>query len=146
MPDAAVAKRSFLRSQGGAVTVEFVILLPILLAVLSLIVSASLLFAAASDVQQLSHELARAGIWYYAGYAGPVGDPCAAMQAHSLPTIISTLPNLSETQIRQVLCAADDDVLRVQVAYDLSQNFGQILGRIIGLEVTEFVRQSAVKL
>lgn len=140
------AVRRFCLSERGAVTVEFVILLPLLLGIFALIVSASLLFAAASDVQQLSHELARAGIWYYSGRAGAVSDPCAALQASSLSNIVSTLPNLSEAQIRNVACVRDGDILRIEVVYDLSRNFGQMLGRMIGLDVTEFVRQSAVKL
>jgi hypothetical protein len=138
--------KAFLVDASGAVTVEFVIILPMLLGLLLLIVAVSLLFSAASDVQQLAHELARAGIWHFSTMSTNVADACAALQAASLSQIVESLPNLSAASVRDVTCALDDDMLRVQVTYDLSQNFGQMLGRLIGMNIDAFVRSSAVRL
>lgn len=137
---------AFGQGQGGAVTVEFVILLPAFLLILTLIVSASLLFATASDVQQLAHEFARASMWtIHAGTADPAAE-CAQMRDQLLQAIAMGLPNISPDAVVAVDCAISNDMLQVSVSYDLRGNLGRALGQVIGLDVANFTRVSAVRL
>ena len=137
---------AFGRAQDGAVTVEFVILLPVFLLLLTLIVSASLLFATASDVQQLAHEFARASM---SAMQGGVADPaaeCAQMRDQLVQAIAVGLPNISPNAVLAVDCAISNDMLQVSVSYDMRGNLGQARGQVIGLDVANFSRASAVRL
>lgn len=145
-PIDVTARRFLIEQEAGAVTVEFVIILPILLAILLLVVSGSLLFAAASDVQQLAHELARAGIWVFLDAQDDIPGRCTVLVQQSLESIVSGLPTIYTDAVRRVDCYIDQQMLRVEVEYDLSNNFGQFLGRVIGLNVDAFTRFSAIRL
>ncbi len=133
---------NFLAAEDGASTVEFVVMLPFLIALLGLIASASLYLAVASDVQQLAHELARAAL--------PVADDadwCDTVQDRMVAPLADNLPLLSPERVTGVQCGHDatTGILSISVNYDTRGTLGAILGSAIGLRFDSFQRASFVQ-
>lgn len=97
--------RCFFRSEAAAVTAEFVIILPLVLALVFLIAFVSLYIAAASDLQQIAHDLARYS-FRFAGRA-EAGNLCPALQTTILPVLIdASLISQARELFADILCRA----------------------------------------
>ncbi len=137
--------RAWRREESGAVTVEFVILLPFMMGLLGLIAAASLYLALASDVQQLSYELARASL--PEAQATDTEAECDDLGARWVPTLAANLPMLDADRVLDVTCQRDpaNDLLQVTVNYDTRGTLAAILGGLIGMEFHSFRRSSFIR-
>jgi hypothetical protein len=126
----------------GAVSVEFVIVLPVLLVFLLIYAAAAMHFAVSSDVQQLAHELARSAL----PYVGQEDWCSTVIQLWAEPLSVR-LPLLDPARLGQIQCALDPqrNLAEVVVRYDTSGTPGSILGRLVGLNFDEMVRRSMVR-
>lgn len=134
--------QNWCRKEDGASTVEFVVMLPFMIAILGLIATASLYLALASDVQQLAHELARSAL--------PVAsesDWCERVETQMAPVFAANMPMLDAARVSGVTCALDPstNILQVAVNYDTRGTLGNILGSVIGLEFDSFQRSSFIQ-
>lgn len=138
----------FVTFEGGAVTVEFVILFPALLAFLLLIFATSIYIGTASDVQQLAQLLARASLPIVNG-PEPVGDICARLGTEVLPAIIDQSPLLRFENVTFPLSCpdqpAEDGTVTVIVTYDLTGSTLQAVSEMLGLDFVR-IERSAVAL
>ncbi len=132
-----------LHSEDGAVSVEFVIILPVLIAILAITVSASLHFSMASDVQQLAHELVRGAIAY-----APDPGWCNQLKIDTLDPLVSNLPMLTKSRIVGINCdlQSQNNIALINVIYDVSRTPGSVLGRLVGLDLATLSRSSFVQL
>lgn len=135
------AGRALTRDDGN-VTVEFVILFPLLMALVLLIGSASLHLALSGDVQQLAHELARASL----SFAGET-DWCQRLRTEWLHPVSENLPMLAETRVVGLTCALEpgQNMARITVVYDADGTLAHIFGRMIGLTTDGYVRHAFVQ-
>lgn len=138
----------FLRDESAAVTVEFVILFPALVAFLLLIFATSIYIGTASDVQQLAQMLARASLPIVNG-PEPIGDICARLGNDVLPTIIDQSPLLRMENVSfPASCPSQpsqDATITVTVTYDLTGSTLQALSEMLGLGFGR-IERSAVAL
>jgi len=127
----------------GAVAVEFVIVLPVLLALVLLIAASSLHFAVSTEVQQLAFELARASL----PIAGSDGW-CDTLNAVATANFIPRFSLLEATRLEGVTCAFDSasGFASVVVNYDMSNTMASVLGRAVFLDLDAFSRSAWVQL
>ncbi|VDC21165.1 TadE/TadG family type IV pilus assembly protein [Pseudogemmobacter humi] len=142
--------RRFLRPEEGAVTVEFVIIFPLVLLLFFLIVFASMGISTASDVQQVAHELARQSIGRLSRSA-PVEDVCqdlasdTALMNHLVDQSLLLNPAKLAVQPCPTMPTADGFVT-VTVTYNFAGSLVQALGKNFGLNLGIITRSSTVKL
>lgn len=136
-----LTRRPFAQDDGN-VTVEFVILFPLMMGLLLLIGSASLHFAISGDVQQLAHELARASL----PFAGEE-NWCQRLRSEWMQPVSANLPMLSEWRVVDLSCDLDQSLhmARITVVYDADGTLAQIFGRMIGLTADGYTRHAFVQ-
>lgn len=141
------AGREFWSSEKGAVTAEFVIILPLLVAIFILIGSTSALFATATELQQISFELARMSV-RYAEPGRDVAAVCADLMRNQSATAYQLGYYIDPEQVRAVTCTGDpvSRVLTVSIVYDLSGHFGATSGRMIGIDIESLTRTARLQL
>ncbi|WP_126978659.1 TadE/TadG family type IV pilus assembly protein [Frigidibacter oleivorans] len=137
--------RGFGRAEDGAITAEFVVIFPLVLALLLLIGFVSLLIATASDVQQLAHELSRAGLRYAANPSFD-GDICEELAADVLPTLVDRSATLRAANVDPLAACPDqpdaDGFLTVSVTYNLAGSGAAALGDSLGVSLGRITRSS----
>ncbi|MGV8986970.1 MAG: TadE family protein [Cypionkella sp.] len=134
--------RAFMTSTSGAVSAEFVIILPALLMIFVLIVSASMLLVTSSEVQQVSFELTRGSLRYYEP-GMEANALCASLEHDLAPSVLRTGNFLSPDRFTSIQCNLDSaDALTVTVVYDLANHPAVMLGSFIGLDIGSFTRTS----
>lgn len=138
------------KREDGAITIEFVIIFPLILAFLFLIVFVSFLIATASDVQQLTHELARQTVGQMSR-ATPPADVCQALanDAVLMDVLIRQSVLLDPADLTVLPCPDAPDAngfITVQVTYNFAGSFIQSLGQTFGVDLGIITRISTVKL
>lgn len=141
--------RNFLAREDGALTVEFVIIFPLVLLFLFLIIFVSLLISTASDVQQVAHELSRQSLGRFSR-SEAVEDVCQDLASESVlmnrligqsllidpaKLVIQPCPNMP----------AADGFVTVTVTYNFAGSLVQALGQNFGLDLGIITRSSAVR-
>lgn len=136
--------RGFFRSEAGAVSAEFVMILPALLAILCLTAGASLLLAMSSEVQQVSYELTRGGLRYYTpGISSQA--LCAALQGDLQPAVLNSGHLVEAERFRAVSCdLSADSALSVTVVYDLQGSRLLALGHLVGLNLVQLTGRAKI--
>ncbi|MFE3836886.1 TadE/TadG family type IV pilus assembly protein [Pseudogemmobacter sonorensis] len=139
----------WLRREDGAITVEFVIVFPLVLALLFLIVFVSFLISTASDVQQVAHELARQSIGQLSR-AEPPADVCKALAEDTVLMEMLTRQSLllDRADLTVLPCpnAPDaDGFVTVTVTYNFAGSFVQSLGQNFGVNMGIITRTSIVR-
>lgn len=136
-----------LLEERGAVSVEFAVIIPGVLLLLSLFVSASFLLATDSDVQQLAHELARGSLAVF-DTTQPIEEGCNELRAQLLPELVHGLPLLEAQRVVSVRCDFNEatSFLTVGIEYDLRGTFGSVAGRLVGLDLDSVARHSFFRL
>lgn len=140
------AMAAFLRRETGAVTVEFVVIFPLIILLVTLIVFSSLLLSAASDVQQIAHDLARAS-FAYVDASPPVADFCASLRSLVLPQLIGTTLTIQPAHLVLLPCPGMPDAagyITITVTYDFAGSFIQSLGRNLGVELGQITRSAII--
>lgn len=140
----------WLRREDGAITIEFVIIFPLVLALLFLIVFVSFLISTASDVQQVAHELSRQSIGLLAR-AAPPADVCTALANDAVLmdflTGQSVLLNAADLTVLPCPGAPDaNGFVTVTVTYNFSGSFVQSLGQNFGVDLGIITRTSTIRL
>ena len=139
-------RQGFPTREDGAVTVEFVIIFPILVLMLMLIVAVSLYIATASEVQQVAHELARESLRVV---NGPGGDICTVL-AGRLADFVQGTAFLNVDRFAPLgACPGQPDangMVTIAVTYDLVGSGLQGLGEYVGFNFGQIVRQSSIQL
>lgn len=141
------APRHFWSSESGAVTVEFVILLPLILAIFILIGSTSALFVTATELQEISFSMARMSVRYDEP-GRDVTAVCADLIHNQSATAYQLGHYIDPNQIRALTCSGDpaSRVVTVSIAYDLTGHFGAVFGRLIGMDVESLTRTARLQL
>lgn len=141
--------RRFAASEAGSVTIEFVILFPVLVFFLMFIVAVSFYIGTASDLQQAAQALARASIGILSG-PEPVGDLCARLHADVLERVISQSPLLDAAKVTlPQTCADQPDAggrVTVTLTYDLLGSALEGIGRNVGMIFTQITRTGVIQL
>lgn len=141
--------RRFATDRDGAITVEFVIIFPLLVALLFLIIFASLLISTASDVQQVAHELARDSLGRLSrGEA--VEDLCTDMasDADLMNRLVTESLLLNEEKLNVLPCPGEpgeDGIVTVTVRYDFAGSTVSALGQNLGVTIGTIERSSSVQ-
>lgn len=141
--------RGFALAESGFVTIEFVILFPLLVFFLMFIIAVSFYIGTASDLQQAAQSLARASIGILNG-PDPVGDLCTRLRDEVLDTVVSQSPLLDATKISLPGTCADQPTasgqVTVTVTYNLLGSTLESIGRNVGMNFTQITRTGVVQL
>ena len=134
-----------LREDAGAVTVEFMILLPALLLILIFIFVVSLYLGTASDVQQAAQTLARAS--FRVVHSGEeVVDICAQLSEEMLGDVIEQAAFLNAEKVTfPATCAdqpAEDGSVTITMVYDLTGSSLSSLSELVGLDFVRIERSA----
>lgn len=139
----------FLSDSRGAVTVEFVILFPVVILLMLITIYFSLMLAAVSDVQQIAHELARLALRYSSHTDATA--LCTAMKTAELPQLIAQSVSSLDAQKMQLTCTLTPDAvvsdtryLQVVVRYDFAGQTLADLGRSIGISIASVTRTAGM--
>lgn len=137
----------FRTSESGAVTTEFVLIFPLLVAFLMLIASTSALYATATELQQISFELARTSV-RYAVEGREMATICADLMANHMATAYNLGNFISADYVRDITCNVNDvsRLLSVSVTYDMSNQFGAGSGWLLGIDVDSLTRTARLHL
>jgi hypothetical protein len=135
----------FWRDTSGAVSAEFVVILPVFIMLFVLIASTSALVVTSSEVQQVSFELTRGSLRYYE--PGMSADAlCEHVETRLAPDVIASASFVHAEQFTDISCSMDDTdgapLVAVSVSYDLANNPALMLGEMVGLSVDSFTRSS----
>lgn len=135
------------RCEAGSVSVEFVIVLPVLLAIFVFIGTASHLYAVSSDIQQTSFELARRSI----AMADTEGSPTAAcaklLRDYTHADVARIGVFLSEENVKSLSCVElSRNFVSVEISYDVSNNPVVGLGRLVGIKIDTLSRKTVIGL
>ncbi|NNU79472.1 pilus assembly protein [Halovulum dunhuangense] len=127
-------------------TVEFVIIFPMLMGFLLLVFTASMFIATISEVQQLSFELARASLVFF-DQPDVYPDFCQGLLAERLDVLADNFSRLEPGRIADVNCSIDpvSSLIEVSVDYDFEDDFLSRMGRLIGLELQSVTRRSILQ-
>ncbi|MDQ2065353.1 TadE/TadG family type IV pilus assembly protein [Xinfangfangia sp. CPCC 101601] len=140
----------FIKSSSGGVTVEFVIIFPLMVLLLILIVFASLLVSTASDVQQFAHELSREALGRF-GSGAAITDVCTQMANDSglMSRLLSQTLLVEPSKLTVLACPSQpsaDGFVTVQVSYNFAGSLVQALGQNFGLDMGIISRSSTIRL
>ncbi|RRH76900.1 TadE/TadG family type IV pilus assembly protein [Falsigemmobacter faecalis] len=133
-----------LRSEEGAVTAEFVIIFPIVVALIGFLVLISLMISTTSDVQQVAHELARKSFRHLNG-SNPPEDVCQKLRQDDLAGIVSETLLVRAEKLTLRPCPSQPDAqgrVTITVDYNFGGDFVQGLGRSFGVELGTITRSS----
>ena len=139
----------FAFDQQGAMTIEFVVLLPILVLLMVLVVFGSLALGAISDVQQLTNDLARFSLRHAANLGKPTF--CTDMIGVELPRLLaSSVSGLDGDRVaascvvRDVTGALGRKSIEVVVKYNFTGGALQQLGQGIGIDLGTITRRATM--
>jgi len=136
--------RRFIKREDGAVTTEFVVIFPVVMALIGLLVLTSLLISAASDVQQVAHELSRKSFRYLSTGAPPA-DVCERLRQEDLPGVVRETLLLKAEKLTLLPCPGQPETggrVTITVQYDFGGDFVQSVGRSFGLNLGRITRSS----
>ncbi len=136
---------AFLAGRDGAITVEFVIIFPLLMMVIFLIVFVSLLLSTTSDVQQVASDLARKSLSQVG--ADDVPDICVPLRQNVLPSLIEDALLLQADKLTLEPCPDQPDAggfVTVTVTYNFAGSFVQSLGQSLGADLGIITRSARV--
>jgi hypothetical protein len=144
----ALARR-FAANRDGAITVEFVIIFPLLVALLFLIIFTSLLISTASDVQQVAHELARESLGRLSR-GELIADLCVDMasDAELMDRLVTESLLLDEEKLNVLPCPGEpgeDGLVTLTVTYDFAGSTVSALGQNLGVTIGTITRTSIVR-
>ncbi len=130
-------------TEEGAVSTEFVIIFPLVLALLFLILFISMYIAAASDLQQVVHDLAR----YSHRFSGRVeaNQLCATLRSDAVPVLVNATFLLKPENFSLISCSPPqgaDRIVTIVASYDFGGSFIQSIGRSLGISIGTITRQS----
>lgn len=142
-------RRYYCADERGAITVEFVIIFPLVLLLLFLIIFTSLLIATASDVQQIAHELSRQSLGRMARNPS-APDICTEMSHDSVLMHGLTRNSLLIDPAKLVVrpCPEQPDTngfVSISVSYNFAGSFVQALGQNFGVNLGIIHRGSAFR-
>ncbi len=142
------AARRFARDDRGSMTIEFLIMFPILLFFLFFILAVSYYLGTASDVQQAAQTLARSSIGVLSRDAD--ADVCATLTSDILPDVIEQSPLLElENVVFAASCTdqpAEDGSVTISLTYDLAGSTLQAFGRNAGFSFTQITRSASIRM
>ncbi|WP_164871646.1 TadE family protein [Solirhodobacter olei] len=135
----------FAAKTDGAVTAEFVIILPVFIMLFVMMVAISVILATASEVQQVSFDLTRGSLRYYE----PGIDPatlCSDVKTRLAPSVMQSGIFLEESQFTNLRCAMDPsaDKVTVSVTYKMPDNPAMWLAGMVGIDVSSLTRSSTM--
>lgn len=129
------------------VTIEFVVIFPLILLVLAFIAFVSFAVAAQSEVQQVAFELVRFGM-LLANTSSFDGDICAKLNSDYLPQLIENSVTLSASGFQALQnCPNQPDangVFTVAVTYNMAGSLADVFSGFLGVHLGEITRQAAV--
>lgn len=138
----ATGLKRFMTGTSGAVSVEFVLILPAIISLFILFASGSILLVTSSQVQQVSFELTRGSLRYYEP-GMPSATLCSALETELAPSVIKTGDFLSASRFKGIKCELDSaDALTVTVTYDMANHPIMALANLIGIDLSEMNRSS----
>ncbi|GGG61109.1 hypothetical protein GCM10011415_03940 [Salipiger pallidus] len=123
-----------MRDQSGSVTVEFAILLPVFLVILTGLFWLALYLMTISDVQQLALEIARQAL-QYSGDALSQADLCDDVEQELLQALADTFSLIRPEYLGSPTCSASAQTgwNIIQLSYDLSyMGFSSVFSTING--------------
>lgn len=136
--------KRFVTGTSGAVSVEFVLILPAIISLFILFASISVLIVTSSQVQQVSFELTRGSLRYYEP-GMPAATLCSALETELAPSVIQIGDFLSASRFTAIKCDLDSaDALTVTVTYDMVNHPIMALANLIGINVAEMSRSSKI--
>lgn len=138
--------RSFPRDNSGAISVEFVVVFPLLVLLLMLIVFVSLLISTASDVQQITHEMARASFKYLGDSS--ITNICAKLRSDVLPHMLENSALLSVDRFTLLDCPGQPDAsgfITITARYDFAGSIVQSIGEMFNFDLGLITRSSRIK-
>ena len=139
--------RRFATEEDGVVTIEFVVVFPLILILLAFIAFVSFAISAQSEVQQVAFELARFGM-IVADTPGFTGDICTKIGTEYLPQLIANSVTLNASDFHALApCPNQPDannVFTVSVTYDLAGSIANVFSEFIGVKLGEITRQASV--
>lgn len=149
MKDSRANKGGFVAEDGG-VTVEFVIIFPLLFLFLILIIFVSMMISTASDVQQLAHELSRQALGRLSSGA-TVADICLQMAADNtmMNKLIAQTVLVDASKLTVLPCPgqpSSDGYVTVTVTYNFAGSLVQALGQNVGVDLGLITRSSTIRL
>ena len=133
-----------LRSESGAVTAEFVILFPSVVALIGFLVLISLMISTTSDVQQVAHELARKSFRHLNG-STPPSDVCDKLRQEDLAGIVRETRLVRADKLTLRPCPGQPDAqgrVTIIVDYNFGGDFVQGLARSFGVDLGTITRSS----
>lgn len=135
----------FSKDQAGAVTTEFVIIFPVVIALIFFVVFISLLIASVSDVQQIAHELSR-GSLRYSDPNMPHADICSQLAAELLPQLLEQSFFLDPSKLTVLPCPNQPEVsgrFTVSIQYSFLGDYVKSVGENLGIALGDVARSSA---
>jgi len=137
----------FRAEEAGVVTIEFVIMFPLLVFFLLFIFATSLYIGTASDLQQAVQTLARSSIGILSEGGSEV-DLCAVLSADVLPRVIDQSPLLNIERISfPSSCAdqpAEDGGIYLTMEYNLAGSALKSIASSVGMDFGTVSRSAVV--
>ncbi len=147
LPPCPARLRSFFRDECGVVTIEFVVIFPLILLILAFIAFVSFAVAAQSEVQQVAFELVRFGM-LLANNSGFEGDICAKLNSDYLPQLIANSVTLSASGFQSLeACPNQPDangVLTIAVTYNMAGSLAEVFSGFLGVSLGNITREASV--
>lgn len=137
-------------SDDGGVTLEFVVIFPLLFLFLILIIFVSMMISTASDVQQLAHELSRQALGRLSSGA-TIADVCQQMATDStlMNNLIAQTVLVDANKLAVLPCPgqpSSDGYITVKLTYNFAGSLVQALGQNLGVDLGVITRSSTVRL
>lgn len=137
----------FLSDESGLITIEFVIMFPLLVFFLLFIFATSLYIGTASDLQQAVQTLARSSIGILSEGGDDV-DLCAVLDSDVLPAVIEQSPLLSLDRITfPASCTdqpAEDGGIYLTIEYNLAGSALKSIASSVGMDFGTISRSAVV--
>lgn len=142
--------RNGLGAEDGGVTVEFVVIFPLLFLFLILIIFVSMMISTASDVQQLAHELSRQALARLNSGA-VIADVCQQMAKDTalMTKLIAQTVLVDASKLTVLPCPgqpSSDGYITVKLTYNFAGSLVQALGQNLGVDLGVISRSSTVRL
>lgn len=134
----------FAQDRSGAVTAEFVIIFPVVIALLAMLALVSLLLSATSDVQQVAHELARKSFRHLSA-PNPPQDVCQVLRDQDLSLIVAESLLLRPAALHLPPCPGQPDAsgrITITVEYEFGGDLVHRIGQSFGLSIGRITRSS----
>lgn len=137
------------KDEQGSVTIEFVIIFPLFILMLFFIIAVSIYIATASEVQQMTYELARAAIGIEDGPQSTL-DICTQLAANVLPQLLETAIFINPDKLEPLASCPNqplaDRSISISLSYNLSGTVLQDIASSVGLNFGVIERTAQVQL